>query len=125
MVPVVTSPTPQSERRRAIRALGTFPVRLSPRPTDAPAVLRDISEVGLACTSLEELPEMTQVALNFSLPGATEVHHVQGAVVRCERMENTVTSRSGPKWDLAVYFTEIQPVTRAAIRNWVGKAKKA
>ncbi|MBL8729227.1 MAG: PilZ domain-containing protein [Planctomycetes bacterium] len=121
----MTSPTPQSERRRSIRALGTFPVRLSPRPTDAPAVLRDISEIGLACTSFEELPEMTQVSLNFSLPGATEVHHVQGAVVRCEKLQSQVVSRSGPKWDLAVYFTEIQPVTRAAIRNYVGKSKKA
>ncbi|MBX3464260.1 MAG: PilZ domain-containing protein [Planctomycetes bacterium] len=120
----MTSPTPQSERRRAVRALGAFPVRLSPRPTDAPAVLRDISEIGLACTSFEELPEMTQVALDFALPGATEVHHVQGAVVRCEKLGHT-PSRSGPKWDLAVYFTEIQPVTRAAIRNYVAKAKKA
>lgn len=119
------SPSPQSERRRSIRALGTFPVRLSPRPTDAPAVLRDISEIGLACTSLEELPEMTQVALSFSLPGATEVHHVQGAIVRCDKMKSSTPSRSGPKWDLAVYFTEIQPVTRAAIRNYVGKSKKA
>lgn len=100
-------------------------MRLSPRPTDAPAVLRDISEIGLSCTSFEELPEMTQVALNFSLPGATEVHHVQGAVVRCERMKDIVTSRHGPKWDLAVYFTEIQPVTRAAIKHYVGKAKRA
>lgn len=100
-------------------------MRLSPRPTDAPAVLRDISEIGLACTSFEELPEMTKVSLNFSLPGAADVHHVQGAVVRCDRMKDVVASRSGPKWDLAVYFTEIQPVTRAAIRNYVGKAKRA
>lgn len=119
----VTSPTPQSERRRAVRALGTFPVRLSPRPTDAPAVLRDISEIGMACTSLEELPEMTQVAMNFTLPGATDIHHVQGAVVRCARAKAAAPSR--PKWDLAVYFTEITPVTRAAIRNYVAKAKKA
>lgn len=100
-------------------------MRLSPRPNDAPAVLRDISEIGLACTSFEELPEMTQVALDFSLPGATEVHHVTGAVVRCEKLTKQMTTRSGPKWDLAVYFTEIKPVTRAAIRNWVSKAKKA
>ena len=121
----MTSPSPQAERRRAIRAIGTFPIRLSPRPTDAPAALRDISEIGLACTSLEEFPEMSQVALNFSLPGATEVHHVQGAVVRCERIKPDAPSRGGAKWDLAVYFTEITPVTRAAIRNYVGKAKKA
>mgnify|MGYP001190416110 CR=1 FL=1 len=121
----MTSPSPQAERRRAIRAIGQFPVRLSPRPTDAPAVLRDISEIGLACIAQEELPEMTQVALNFSLPGATEVHHVQGAVVRCERIKGDAPSRGGPKYDLAVYFTEITPVTRAAIRHYVAKGKKA
>ena len=119
----MTSPTHQSERRRATRALGAFPVRLSPHPADAPALLRDISEIGLACASHHELPEMTQVALTFSLPGATEVHHVTGAVVRCEAMKKV--ARGSPKWDIAIYFTEIQPVTRAALRNYVGKAKKA
>ena len=122
----MTSPTPQSERRRAARALGTFPVRLSPRPSDAPAILRDISEIGRACAAHVPLPEMTLVALDFSLPGATEVHHVKGAVVRCEPLPKSErTTRSSPKWDLAVYFTEIAPVTRAALHNYVGKAKKA
>jgi hypothetical protein len=120
----VTSPTPGSERRRALRAQASFPVRLSPRPADAPAVLRDISEIGLACSAFEPLPEMTQVALNFSLPGAAEVHHVRGAIVRCEPLNKERPSRTGPKWDVAVYFTEMTPVTRAALRNYVGKSKK-
>ena len=119
----VTSPVPQSDRRRAVRALGDFPVRLSPHPGDAPALLRDISEIGLACASHDELPEMTQVALDFSLPGATDVHHVTGAVVRCEPFKKPV--RGSPKWDIAIYFTDVKPVTRAALRNYVGKAKKA
>ncbi len=122
MVRRVTSPTPQSDRRRAARVLGSFPVRLSPRPADAPAVLRDISEIGLACSSHDELPEMTQVGLDFSLPGATEVHHVTGAVVRCEALKNVV--RGAPKWDIAIYFTDVKPVTRAALRNYVAKGKK-
>jgi len=37
----VTSPTPQSERRRAARALASFPVKLSSQPDAEPAVLRD------------------------------------------------------------------------------------
>lgn len=121
----MTSPTPSphADRRRATRALGTFPVRLSPRPTDAPAILRDISENGLACTSPDKLPEMTQVGLDFSLPGATEVHHVTGAVVRCEPIKQA--GRGAPRYDLAIFFTDIKPVTRAALRNYVGKAKKA
>lgn len=119
----MTSPTPQSDRRRAPRALGTFPVRLSPRPADAPAILRDISENGLACASHDPLPEMTQVMLDFSLPGATDVHHVTGAVVRCEPFEKPV--RGAPRYDLAIFFTDVKPVTRAALRNYIGKAKKA
>jgi hypothetical protein len=119
----VTSPSPQSDRRRATRALGTFPVRLSPRPADAPAILRDISEIGLACASHDPLPEMTQVGLDFSLPGATEVHHVTGAVVRCEPIKKA--PRGAPKYDIAIYFTDLKPVTRAALHNYVGKAKKA
>ena len=114
------SPSPQSERRRAIRAAAAFPVKLSTKPEAAPALLRDISEIGLACTSNHAIPEMTLVGLDFSLPGASDVHHVKGAVVRCEPL----AKGSKKEWDLAVYFTELTPVTRAALRNYVGKGKK-
>lgn len=116
------APTPQPERRRAARALASFPVVLSNRPGAEPALLRDISENGLACTSPQAIPEMTLVALDFALPGATEQHHVTGAVVRCEPLGG---QRAGDRWDLAVYFTELSSVTRAALRNFVAKARKA
>jgi hypothetical protein len=118
----VTSPTPQSDRRRAARAAATFPVQLSAKPEAEPAQLRDISEIGLACTSPHELGEMTMVGLDFALPGATEKHHVKGAVVRCEPLRSGAGGRR--EWDVAIYFTEITPVTRAAVRNYVGKGKK-
>jgi hypothetical protein len=121
----VTSPTPQSERRRAARALGSFPIRLSPEAKDAPAILRDISEIGLACVAPKPMPEMTLVALNFSLPGASEVHHVRGAVVRCEPLSKAEQPKGDPKWDIAIYFTEMKPTTKAALKNYVGKAKPA
>ena len=120
----MTSPTPQSERRRAIRALASFPVRLSAKPDAEPAILRDISEIGLACASPEKIPEMTQVAVDFALPGATEVHHVKGAVVRCEPIRDEVRGDK-KRWDVAVYFTDLTPVTRAALRNYIAKAKRA
>ena len=82
-------------------------------------MLRDISEIGLACTSPQEIPEMTLVGFDFSLPGASDMHHVKGAVVRCEPLGKQ------NKFDIAIYFTEITAVTRAALRNYVGKAKKA
>jgi hypothetical protein len=119
----VTSPTPQSERRRATRALAAFPVKLSNQPGAEPAVLRDISELGLACVSPQAIPEMTLVGIEFSLPGATAVHQVKGAVVRCEPLRSE--TKGSRRWDLAVYFTEITPVTRAALKNYVGKGKRA
>jgi len=92
---------------------------MPPEAGTEPALLRDISEIGLACTAPREIPEMTLVGLDFALPGATEKHHVKGAVVRCEPLG------SSRQFDLAIYFTEMTPVTRAALRNYVGKAKRA
>lgn len=102
-----------------MRAVATFPVKLSTKPDGAPAVLRDISEIGMACTARDAIPEMTMVGLDFALPGASERHVVKGAVVRCEPV-----SKTKKEWDVAVYFTEMTPVTKAALRNYVAKAKK-
>lgn len=117
----VASPSPQSDRRRAQRVPASFPVRFAKDTTAEPAILRDISEIGLACAAPQEIPEMTMVALDFALPGATEIHHVKGAVVRCEPLGGADRG----KFDLAVYFTEITPVTRAALRGYVSKAARA
>lgn len=117
----MTSPTPQSERRRAARAAASFPVTLSGQADVPPAALRDLSEIGLACTSLQPIPEMTMVGLDFQLPGQVERHQVKGAVVRCEPMRAAGTKK---QWDVAVYFTDVTPVTKAALRNYVAKGKK-
>ncbi len=114
----MTSPTPQSDRRRAARAAATFPIQLSTKAEGEPARLRDISEIGLACTSRQPLAEMTMVGLDFALPGATERHHVKGAIVRCEPLGGAPAQ---PEWDVAIYFTEITPITRAALRHYVQK----
>lgn len=98
----------------------SFPVRFAQDAAAEPALLRDISEIGLACAAPQEIKEMTMVALNFSLPGATELHHVKGAVVRCEPLGGADRG----KYDVAVYFTEITAVTRAALRNYVGKTAR-
>jgi hypothetical protein len=113
-------PSPQSERRRAARALADFPVRLANQPDQEPALLRDISEIGLACVAPAPIPEMTRVALDFALPGSTELHKIQGAVVRCEPLP-----KSKGKYDLAIFFTELSPVTRAALQHYVKRAKRA
>lgn len=103
-----------------MRAVATFPVTLSGHP-GAPAVLRDLSELGLACTAPQAIEEMTKVGIDFALPGQTERHHVEGAVVRCEPLGRDAKK---PQWDVAVYFTAVAPATRAALRGYVLKAKK-
>jgi hypothetical protein len=120
---VVTSPHQQSERRRAKRAVAAFPVRLEGQGAEAPAILRDISEIGMACSAPQAIAEMTLVGLDFMLPGQSETHRVKGAVVRCEPLPKA--GKEAARFDLAVYFTEMTPVTRAALRNYVAKAKPA
>ncbi len=116
----MATPSPQSERRRAARALADFPIQLHRQDRQDQAVLRDISEIGLACVSPEAIPELMQVALDFTLPGSTERHRVQGAVVRCAPL-----AKAKGRFDLAIYFTEMTPVTRAALRHYVGKGRPA
>lgn len=114
----MTQPTPQSERRRAPRANASFQVNLSAESLAEPAALRDISEIGLACDAPAPIEEMTMVGIDFTLPGQSERHHVTGAVVRCDRVDDT---KGRPMWDIAVYFTEIKPSTRASLKNYVQK----
>jgi len=116
----VTQPTPQSERRRAARAAASFSVNLSSDSVAEPALLRDISEIGLACVAPAPIDEMTMVGIDFQLPGSIEKHRVTGAVVRSDRLPDV---DGKPQWDLAVYFTEITPVTKAALKGYVGKGK--
>ena len=116
----MTQPTPQSDRRRSPRAAATFPVNISSDTLAEPGLLRDISEIGMACDAPAPIDEMTLVGIDFALPGQTDRHSVTGAVVRCDR----IAARDGkPMWDIAIYFTEITPVTKAALRHYVSKGK--
>jgi len=116
----VTQPTPQSDRRRSPRAAASFPVNLSSDTLAEPGSLRDISEIGMACDAPAPIDEMTLVGIDFALPGQSERHHVTGAVVRCDRVE---AKQGKPMWDIAIYFTEITPITKASLRNYVSKGK--
>lgn len=104
--------TPSSERRRAPRVAASFPVRLTDR-SDAPSGrMRDLSEIGLCCTYPEPIDEMTQVRIGLQLPGDERVLEVEGAVVRCEPVEDA-------GHEVAVYFTAVPEASRAALRGWI------
>lgn len=74
----------------------------------------------MACDAPAPIDEMTLVGIDFTLPGQTERHHVTGAVVRCERIQS---SDAKPKWDIAIYFTEIKPSTKASLQHYVSRGK--
>lgn len=111
-----------TERRRAQRAPADFSIHIGQSPkagvTDtakAPAKLRDLSISGLCCYHPEPLNEMTLVHMSLSLPGDARSHEVDGAVVRCAKLRG----QSPPTYEVAVYFTEMAPETRAALGAFV------
>jgi hypothetical protein len=111
--------TPARERRRAPRALADFPIQLTPGQSAAEARLKDLSAIGLCCTATQEVPEFTRVGIDLQLPGQARRHAIQGAVVRCDK------DRNGGGFEIAVYFTEIDAVAKAAIDGYVAAAEPA
>lgn len=111
--------SPQPDRRRAPRAQADFPIQIVGKAAGRPAQLKDISEIGLCCSCSERIDEMTLLAIDLQLPGAQVQHKVKGAVVRCEPL------RQQGSFELAVYFTEIAPQTKAALKQLVAVGKPA
>lgn len=108
-----------TERRRAPRALADFPIQLSPEQGATEARLKDLSTIGLCCTTPQEVPELSQVGIALQLPNGHEQHQVIGAVVRCEAEEE------GDNYEVAVYFTEIGEDTKAALEAFVSQGVPA
>ena len=103
------------ERRRVTRARVDFPLRMTQRTEAKPGTVLDISENGLCCTFGESIREMTLVKIDLRLPDREESHSLQGAVVRCEKRRNI----SPPTYEVAVYFTDLAPEARRALREFV------
>lgn len=110
----------QPDRRRAPRAQADFPIQIAGKMAGQPAQLKDISEIGLCCNCRERIDEMTLLSIDLKLPGAQVQHKVKGAVVRCEPLP-----RGKGSFELAVYFTEIAPQTKAALKQLVAIGKPA
>lgn len=108
----------QPDRRRAPRAQADFPIQISGKQSAKPAQLKDISEIGLCCTATERVDEMTLLAIDLQLPGSKGQHLVKGAVVRCEPERQHKGS-----YEIAVYFTEIAPQTKLALKQLVAVGK--
>jgi hypothetical protein len=112
--------THPNERRRAPRALADFPIQLSPQGSTAPARLKDLSAIGLCCTTASPIDEMVLVGIDLQLPGSNEKHHVQGAVVRCDPADGEEGA-----FEIAVYFTAIEEDTKQALQAYVAQGAPA
>lgn len=108
------------ERRKAPRALADFPIQLNPAQGATPARLKDLSAIGLCCTTAQKVPEMAVVGIDLQLPGESKRHSLQGAVVRCE----AARAQKG-SYELAVYFTQIDEKAKAAVAAFVARSAPA
>lgn len=111
--------SPARERRRAPRAGADFSIQLNPAGGATPARLKDVSTIGLCCTTSAKLAEMTLVGIDLQLPGEGKRHALQGAVVRCER-----DAAEKGSYELAVYFTQIDDAARRALAGYVERSPK-
>jgi len=80
-----------------------------------PALLKDISEGGLACQVQAPMEEMTRVQIDLELPGGTRAHTVEGAIVYCAPSGDA--DKKG--YDLGILFLAPPEDTVGAIRSFV------
>jgi hypothetical protein len=111
---------PRSERRRAPRFAASFPIRFEDGGVAREAQLRDLSEIGLSCSYPEFVREMTMVGISIQLPDDDRLHAVRGVVVRCEKDRDDQR-----RYEVAVYFTEVRPETRLALRSVSARAAES
>lgn len=108
------------ERRRAPRAVADFPIQLNPAGQATPARLKDLSAIGLCCTTSAKMQEMSIVGIDLQLPGESKRHALQGAVVRCEPTRGSKSS-----YELAVWFTQIDDAAKKALGAYVARSAPA
>jgi len=75
-----------------------------------PAILRDLSEQGLALQAPESLSETQTVPLRFVLPGTAQTVHAIGEVIWADE-----TGRAG------LFFSRLTPASQKYLRNWFAR----
>ena len=82
--------------------------------------MKDLSAIGLSCTTGADVPEFTKLGIDLQLPGQSRRHSIQGAVVRSE-----ASRTEKGKFEIAIYFTEIEAATKLAIGEYVSGGEPA
>jgi hypothetical protein len=84
-------------------------------------ISRNLSLGGLYCTSTADFPEMTRLAVRLLLPvagagGDVAPLDLEAVVVRREELPAANGDR---RFDLALFFTNIEPTSRERLRRYL------
>ena len=84
-------------------------------------VARNLSLGGLYCTSAQDFPEMTRLAVRLMLPiagnGDVEALDVEAVVVR--REEIAQASNGDHRYELALYFTGLEEADQERLQDYL------
>lgn len=90
-------------------------------------VARNLSLGGLYCTSSTDFPEMTRLAVRLMLPrgnGAADTQvepvDIEAVVVRREEANG---SSGHPRFDLALYFTNLNETSRGQLQRYLDQTR--
>lgn len=97
-----------------------FAVTLHHSDQEVAARSKDLSETGIAIFAPTKLAMRSKVGLELAIPGSAAVVRANGHVVRC-----TQTTATGREHELAIAFTDMAPLDRAALVGFVTKGKRA
>ncbi len=121
------SKTRVENRRAHERCPTTIDVQGSPESGGVVArmVTRNLSLGGLYCTSTADFPEMTRLAVRLMLPvdgpgSDTSPLDLEAVVVRREKL---AAANGHPRYDLALYFTDVQGPAREQLRQYLERER--
>lgn len=115
------SKTRVENRRAHERCPTTIDVHGSPESGGVVArmVTRNLSLGGLYCTSTADFPEMTRLAVRLMLPidgNGMAPLDLEAVVVRREKLP---AANGNPRYDLALYFTDVQSTAKEQLRRYL------
>jgi CheY-like chemotaxis protein len=100
------------DRRRLQRDKVKALVQLQVGGATVPALLRDLSEQGLALQAPEALSQAQKVPLHFILPGTKETVHAVGEVIWADE-----GGRAG------LFFSRLTPSSQKHLRKWFARRR--
>ena len=119
-------PREVAERRANPRVSAVFDLHGAPSEGGVVARMQaaDLSMGGLRCISTADFPEMTRLAVRLMLPipgssnGDTEPVDLCAVVVRRSELSS---SNGDPRYELALFFTDLDDETRDRLRRYLDR----